>query len=75
MNKLKTLSVGRIRSQVEATRSGKDSKASKDSLNSLSKGKLVHHRSETYSMSLRKCLVVKVGQVREASKFKLKDKM
>ena len=75
MNKLKTLSVGRIRLQAEAIRLGRDSKASKDSLNSLSKGKLVHHRSETYSMSLRKCLVVKEGQEREASKFKLKDKM
>ena len=75
MNKHKTLSVGRIRLEAEAIRSGRDSKASKDSLNSLNKGKLVHHRSETYSMSLRKCLVVKEGQECEASKFKLKDKM
>ena len=75
MNKLKTLSVGRIRSQVEATRSGKDSKASKDSLNSLSDKKVVHHHSEIYSMSLRKCLVAKVGQECEASKFKQRDRM
>lgn len=73
MNKLKILSVDRIHSAVE-THSGKASKASRDSLHSSSKEK-VHHRLETYSMSLRKCLVVKVDQECEASKFKPKGRM
>ena len=55
---------------------GKDSpalRASRSSLEDNRVGKVSH--SVTYSMSLRKCLVVKEGQEREASKFKLKDKM
>ena len=74
-NRLKILSVVRTHSQAKEIHLDRDSKALKDFQNSSSEGNLEHHLSGIYSMSSKKCLVVKEDQEGEVNKSKQKVKM